>query len=224
MTILRRIFASVIITILLVGGVRATSVYAQSDGPWIEMQISEDWTTVEVNGYNMGYGAPIALFWDSYDTLLTTIPDQITADDGGSFTATFVLPSDTTGVHTVWAEGWSNGDGTYETRSNEAIFMILVGPEGPTGPQGPAGATGAAGATGLQGPAGETGATGPQGPAGETGATGPQGETGPQGIQGEQGPAGEASTATSLSIAAFVMSFIVLILVLIGKIKQWVFK
>jgi hypothetical protein len=140
----------------------------------------------------------ITITWDG--TPIPTVPQQITTDAYGNFTAIISVPTQTTpGPHVV------NATDEFGRSAVKTFTVVdMTGPKGDTGATGPAGATGATGATGAAGPQGETGETG------ATGAAGPQGET------GETGPAGEVSLAyvaapVGLSVFAIILAIFVLL-------------
>ena len=223
----RWFFISVIalLVALVAAGTTAGKTYAQPPAPgtpWIELEPSADFASVNVTGYNMGSGAPISMYWDDYDTPLTLDPDPLFADEIGFFTASFVIPTDASaGAHIVWAEGWSFPPGEPEIRSNDAI-IIIVAMMGPSGPEGPKGDRGPRGLPGPDGPSGPSGSAGEQGSPGEPGAAGSPGSTGlqgPEGPQGEQGPPGESAPAGGV-IAAIVLAIIAIGLTVFGWLKR----
>ena len=140
----------------------------------------------------------ITITWDG--TPIPTVPQQITTDAYGNFTAIITVPTQNDpGTHVI------NATDEYG-RSAEITFTVvdMTGPQGPQGEQGD---------TGSQG---EQGATGPAGPQGETGETGATGATGPQGEQGETGPAGEVSLVyvaapVGLSVFAIILALFVML-------------
>jgi hypothetical protein len=112
----------------------------------------------------------ITITWDG--TTIPTIPNAVTTDATGSFTALISVPTQTTPrVHTVNA---ADESGNLATATFTVVDM--------TGPQGPAGLQGLQGPKGDKGDVGLQGSTGPQGPKGDKGDTGPQG---PEGSLGE---------------------------------------
>jgi hypothetical protein len=150
-------------------------------------------STTIVGSGGFAANSKITITWDG--TPIPTVPQLITTDEYGNFTAIISVPTQNDpGPHVINA--------TDEYGRSAEITFTVVDMTGPTGPQGAAGAAGSAGATGA------TGATGPQGPQGETGATG---ATGPKGETGETGPAGEVSMAyiavpAVLSVLAIVIA------------------
>jgi len=226
---MKRLTFLLIILVTLLVAVTPAAVYADppvSEMPWIELSPTADFASVTVTGWNMGSGAPISIYWDSWDALLPTADDPLFADDVGSFETIIVIPAGASpGAHTVWAEGWSSPPEAPEIRSNDAIIMVVA----MIGPPGPEGSEGDRGPRGLPGPAGPTGSTGPsgeQGPAGEPGTAepglaGPTGPTGPAGLPGEQGPPGE-SAPTGGIIAAIVLAIIAIGLTVFGWLKKLV--
>jgi hypothetical protein len=140
----------------------------------------------------------ITITWDG--TPIPTVPQPITTDAYGNFTAIISVPTQNDpGTHVV------NATDDYG-RSAEITFTVvdMTGPQGPQGEQGDTG------------PAGATGATGPAGPQGETGETGATGTQGPQGETGETGPAGEVSLVyvaapIGLSVFAIILAIFVML-------------
>ena len=96
----------------------------------------------------------ITITWDG--TPVPTVPQQITTDAYGNFTAIITVPTQTaSGAHVVNA--------TDEYGRSAEITFTVVDMTGPTGATGATGSAGATGATGAAGPQGETGETGPAG-------------------------------------------------------------
>jgi hypothetical protein len=152
-------------------------------------------TTIVGSGGFAG-NSTITITWDG--TLIPTVPQLITTDEYGNFTAIIsVLTPTIPGAHVV------NATDEYG-RSALATFTVV-------NMTGPRGATGATGATGPTGATGATGSTGSQGSQGETGATGATGSTGPQGETGEAGAPGEVpltyiAAPAGLSVVAILIA------------------
>lgn len=123
-------------------------------------------TTVVGSGFTNNL--TIIITWDG--TTIATIPNTVTTDATGSFTALISVPTQTTpGLHPVNA---TDESGIWAT----AIFTVvdMTGPQGSAGLQGQQGSKGEKGDkgdAGLQGLKGDTGEIGPQGPAGMLGET-----------------------------------------------------
>jgi hypothetical protein len=117
-------------------------------GPVISLAPSAGFASTTVVGSRFSNNSRITITWDG--TTTPSIPNLVTTDAAGSFTALISVPTQTTpGTHTVNA---TDGSGNWAT----AMFTVV----NMTGPQGPAGLQG------QQGPKGDTGDTGPPGPAG----------------------------------------------------------
>jgi hypothetical protein len=222
---MKRLTYLLVILVTLLVAVTPAAVYADPPTPgtsWIELSPTADFASVTVTGWNMGSGAPISIYWDSWDTLLSTADDPLFADEGGSFETIIVIPAGASpGAHTVWAEGWSGPPGAPEIRSNDAIIMV-VAMMGPPGPEGSEGDRGPRGLPGPTGPIGSTGTSGEQGPAGEPGTVGlpgPAGQTGPAGPPGEQGLPGEPAPIGGI-IAAIILAIIAIGLTVFGWLKK----
>jgi hypothetical protein len=152
----------------------------------------------------------ITIYWDK--EAVPTVPLNVYATEKGEFTAIISVPiQDVPGFHTVTASGISAAGAGTTSASARFEVLDMTGPQGTTGPSGP---TGPAGSSGGIGPQGDKG---PQGPAGTPGPAGAKGETGPAGPPGPVGTAG-----TIFSIIALVISLIVVVLLLLGKIKKWI--
>ncbi len=227
---MKRLTFLLVILVTLLVAVTPAAVYADPPTPetsWIELSPTADFASVTVTGWNMGSGAPISIYWDSWDTLLPTADDPLFADEGGSFETIIVIPAGASpGAHTVWAEGWSSPPGAPEIRSNDTIIMVvaMMGPAGPEGPEGSDGNRGPRGLPGSTGPSGATGTSGEQGPAGEPGTIGPPGPagpTGPAGSPGEQGPPSEPAPTGGI-IAAIILAIIAIGLTVFGWLKKLV--
>jgi hypothetical protein len=97
-------------------------------------------TTVVGSGFSNN--SRIAIAWDG--TIIPAIPEALTTDANGNFTALISVPTQTVpGVHTLNA--------TDETGNwNTATFTVVD----VTGPQGPKGETGQQGLQGTEGPKG----------------------------------------------------------------------
>jgi len=61
------------------------------------------------------------------------------------------------------------------------------------------------------------------GPQGITGLQGPPGVQGPTGLTGAAGPAGAAAAVTGVSILAFIMAAGCIVLIILAKLKKWIF-
>jgi hypothetical protein len=114
-------------------------------------------TTIAGSGFSDNSSITIA--WDG--TTIPTIPNAVTTDASGTFTALISVPTQTVpGTHTVTATDASGDSATATfTVVNMTGLQGQQGPKGDTGPQGP------------QGVKGDTGDTGPPGPAGSSGDT-----------------------------------------------------
>jgi len=163
-------------------------------------------STTIVGSGGFAANSNITITWDG--TPIPTVPQLITTDEYGNFTAIISVPTQNDpGLHVINA--------TDEYGRSAEITFTVVDMTGPKGDKGDTGATGPAVATG---PAGATGATGPQGPQGETGATGATGATGPKGETGETGPAGEVSM-TYIAVPA-VLSVLAIVIAVFAIVKK----
>jgi hypothetical protein len=108
-------------------------------------------TTVVGSGFSSNSRATIA--WDG--TTIPSIPNPVTTDANGSFTAFISVPTQTTpGLHTVNA---TDEFGKWATATFTVVDMKgLQGLQGLTGAQGPKGDKGDNGAQGPEGSLGET--------------------------------------------------------------------
>ena len=117
-----------------------------------------------IMGAGFAANSAVTVTWD--ETPIPTVPNPLTTDSDGSFTAIITVPTQTEpDDYTVNA---TDGEGNWATRTFTVVDMT-----GPIGPEGPEGPTGATGDTGAAGATGDTGATGAAGPAGEDGADAP---------------------------------------------------
>jgi Collagen triple helix repeat (20 copies) len=172
--------------------------------------------------YGTGFYGTVTIKWDGEE--IPTVPAVIYASQA-PFTAIISVPTQTEpGIHTVTATSAGTPTaGAPGTISASARFEVInmTGPQGTPGIQGPVGPAGSSGE-------GSIGPQGPAGPPGPQGVVGPKGDTGAQGIQGpkgDQGPAGPVGTAgTVLGIVAIVISLGTLLLILSGKVKNWIMK
>jgi len=157
-------------------------------------------STTIVGSGGFAANSNITITWDG--TPIPTVPQLITTDEYGNFTAIISVPTQNDpGLHVINA--------TDEYGRSAEITFTVVDMTGPKGDKGDTGATG---------PAGATGATGPQGPQGETGATGATGATGPKGETGETGPAGEVSM-TYIAVPA-VLSVLAIVIAVFAIVKK----
>lgn len=92
-------------------------------------------------------------------TAVITLPNSITTDLNGDFTALFTLPSNNAGTYNITATDEYDNTAT-------AYFTVPdnTGATGQTGSKGATGTTGSQGANGAPGEKGDTGKTGPTGP------------------------------------------------------------
>ena len=170
--------------------------------------------------YGTGFYGTVTVKWDGEE--IPTVPAVIYASQA-PFTAIISVPTQTEpGIHVISVTG-SSVAGAAGTVSASARFEVInmTGPQGTPGIQGPVGPAGSS-AQGLTGPQGPAGPPGPQGVAGPKGDTGAQGIQGPKGDQGPAGPVGTAGTV--LGIVAIVISLGTLLLILSGKVKNWIMK
>jgi hypothetical protein len=221
--------------------------------PSLELSPTSGFSTVTITGRGFLAQneslPPIIISWDNQ--VIPTVPSPIIDYWTGEFTAIISVPTQTvTGNHSVKAlQQISTGNIT-----GEASFTVIdmrgaqgfsggggggIGPPGPAGPQGlpgaqgpsgaqgpagPAGASGGGGGIGPEGPRGLQGMVGLPGPAGAQGPAGPAGAIGPAGAAGPEGPSGASGTITSISIIALVVSLGTLALLILGKMKKWIFS
>jgi hypothetical protein len=142
-------------------------------------------------GSRFSNNSRVTITWDG--TKIPTIPNVVTTDATGNFTALISVPTQTApGTHTVNA---TDASGKWATTTFTVVNM--------TGSQGPAGLQG------QQGPKGDTGSQGPQGVKGDTGDTGPPG---PAGLSGD----------TQLALIAFplVASIVALCIAVVALLRK----
>ena len=225
---MKRLIYLLVILVTLLVAVTPAAVYAQES---ITLTPSSGVATavvvVEGAGFDSTGGqSSIHIKWGGVDGIeMDTFPETVIVEEGGTFTATILVPAQATlGPHEVYVwEEWFEGGITEAAAS--ALFSV-IDITGPAGPEGSEGNRGPRGLPGPAGPSGPTGSSGEQGPAGEPGTVGPPSPAGAQGAPGpagEQGPAGESGPAGPISITAIVLAAIAIALILMGKIKKLIF-
>jgi hypothetical protein len=233
---LTAILFSLIILITLSMGV---PLQAQTEEPRLNITISPEsgFSSITVTGTinNLGYyelyDTTVSVYWDGKQ--IPTVPlvaelVPISESQDGTvwgFSVLISVPEQTTpGEHTVRvrAIGTTYGAEVPEpfTISDSAVFEV-IDMTGSIGPAGPAGPTGRTGSAGLPGKDGVNGIDGKDGQDGQDGAQGPP---------GPQGPAGESAkvetsnkVTTGVSILAFILAAAAIVLIILAKLKKWVF-
>ena len=133
------------------GTIDEVQIYNGVMPPVVSLAPSEGYASTTVVGSGFSSNSRVTIAWDG--TMIPSIPNLVTTDATGSFTALISVPTQTApGSHTVNA---TDASGNWATATFTVVNITgAQGPKGDTGEQGPQGLKGENGTQGLQGPPG----------------------------------------------------------------------